>query len=164
MREERSSQDSSLAVMLRLNSQFEDTYYKNTEFMFCSDIYVAYLNEDIVKYREARDEIANDLTSAEDEASKNVRLQNKLLSLHGDFDVIGLIHFNWGHSTNKLPRMSESCRRSVTKATTRMPLSRRSTLSATCADTSASAGSVDLLNGVESTRQSCNAQLKSKGL
>ena len=77
---------------------------------------MAYLNEDIVKYREARDEILNDLTSAEDEATKNVRLQNKLLSFHGDFDVIGLLHCNWGHSTYKVPRLSESLRRSVTKS------------------------------------------------
>ena len=65
---------------------------------------MAYLNEDIVKYREARDEILNDLTSAEDEATKNVRLQNKVLSFYGDCDIIGLIHFNWGHST----RLSDS--------------------------------------------------------
>ena len=34
-----------------INSQFEDTHYKNNDFTFCSDIYVAYLNENIVKYR-----------------------------------------------------------------------------------------------------------------
>ena len=33
---------------------------------------MAYLNEDIVKYREARDKILNDLTSAEDEAMETL--------------------------------------------------------------------------------------------
>ena len=36
-------------------------------------------------------EIATDLG----EATKSVRLQNKLLTFHSDFDVIGLVHSNW---------------------------------------------------------------------
>ena len=84
--------------------------------MFRSDTCMAYRNEDIVKYREARDETMTDLTSAEDEATKNTDPQNKLLSFHEDFDVIGLVHFNWGHSSNRLPKLSQSWRNSVTKS------------------------------------------------
>ena len=101
-----------------INIQHDDTDYRHREFTFRSDVcmaYDAYLNEDIVKYREAGDEIMTDLT-AEDEATKNVRLQNKLLTFHEDFDVIGLVHFNWGHSTNRLPKLSQSWRHSVTKS------------------------------------------------
>ena len=41
---------------------------------------------------------------------------HEFLSFHMDFDVIGLIHLNWGHSSNQLPKVSESWRRSVTKS------------------------------------------------
>ena len=74
-----SLQDSSLAVMLRrfdegINIQYDDNYYRHREFAFRSDISIAYLNEDIVKCCDARDENTTDLTSAEDEATKNVCL------------------------------------------------------------------------------------------
>ena len=69
-------------------------------------------DEDIVKYSQAREEILGDLTSAEDAATKNARLQNKLLLFHGNSDVIGLVHFNWGHSAKKLPSLSEHWHRS----------------------------------------------------
>ena len=61
-------QDNSLAVTLRhfdegVNSHFED-----------------YHNEEIVKYRKARDDILRGLPSSQDEEYKNVRLQSRLLS------------------------------------------------------------------------------------
>ena len=108
-----SLQDSSLVVTPRrfdegINSQFEDIYLNKLEFMFRSDIYITYLNEEIVGYRKARDEILalGNLSPAQDKASKSVRLQNKLLTSHEEFDAIWLIHFSWDHSVNKLSRLS----------------------------------------------------------
>ena len=51
-------------------------------------------------------------TSARDEATKNVRLQDRLLQLHEDFGVIGklgLIYFNWD------PRFTAGWYRGVVK-------------------------------------------------
>ena len=39
----------------------------------------------------------------------------KLLSFHEDFDVVLLIHFNWGHSSS-IPKLLQSWRHSVTKS------------------------------------------------
>ena len=57
-----SLQGSSLSVTCRrfddgFNSQFEDTRMTHTEFMYHTDVYMAYLSEDIVKHRKAIDEI-----------------------------------------------------------------------------------------------------------
>ena len=110
---------------------------------------MAYLNEHMIKACEARDEIITELTSAEDKATDNVHLQNKFLTFHEYFDIKGLVHFDWGHSTNRLPKLSQSLRSSGTKScAARMPSSKRSTLSAIYVDKSASFGSVDLLNAL----------------
>ena len=99
-----SLQDSSLAVMLRrfdkgINAQSRDVYENHPEYQFCSDIYMAYRDSHIEEYRFKRDEILNEVTEAAVESSKIS--QHALQELDENFDVIGLINFNWGHAMNK---------------------------------------------------------------
>ena len=55
----------------------------------------------IEEYRLKRDEILNDVTDAAGESTKIPRLQRALQEYDDNFDVIGLINFNWGHILNK---------------------------------------------------------------
>ena len=68
-------------VSMGINRQFEDMCYKHTTFMYRTDVRMAYLNEDIVEYKQARDVFLGDLTSTEDETTKHVQ-QAPLQWLH----------------------------------------------------------------------------------
>ena len=101
-----SLQDSSVAVMLRrfdrgINAQFRDVYENHPEYQFRSDIYMAYHDRHVEEYRLKQDEILNEVTDAAGESSKIPRLQNALQKFDENFDVIGLVNFNWGHTMNK---------------------------------------------------------------
>ena len=101
-----SLQDSSLAVMLRrfdeaVNAQLKDTYENYPGYQFRSDLYMAYHDKDIEEYRLKRDDILNEVTDAAGESSKIPRLQKALQEYDENFDVIGLVNFNWGHARVK---------------------------------------------------------------
>ena len=96
-----SLQDSPLAAMLRrfdegLNAQWRDVCDNHPEYQFRSDLYMAYRDADIKEYRLKRDEILNEVTDAADESTKILRLQRALQEYDENFDVIGLVSFNWG--------------------------------------------------------------------
>ena len=60
-----SLQDSFLVVVLRrfdecVNSQLPDACHKRPELIFVIDMYMAYYNEDILRYKQARDDILGD--------------------------------------------------------------------------------------------------------
>ena len=105
-----SLQDSSLAVMLRrfdegINAQNRGRYDNHPEYQFRSDIYMTYHDEHIEEYRLMRDAILDEVTDAAGESSMVPRLQRHwqraLQEFDENFDVIGLINFNWEHTTNK---------------------------------------------------------------
>ena len=62
---------------------------------------MAYHDARIEEHRLKRDEIMGEVTDAAGESSKIPRLQNVLQDFDENFDVIGLINFNWGHLRNK---------------------------------------------------------------
>ena len=101
-----SLQDSSLAVMLRrfdegINAQNRDVYDNHPEHQFCSDIYMTYHDEHIKEYRLMQDAILDEVTDAARESTKTPRLQRALQEFDENFDVIGLISFNWDYTRNK---------------------------------------------------------------
>ena len=53
------------------------------------------------QYRSKRDEIMSEVTDAAGASTKIPRLHQELQEFDENFDVIGLINFNWGHSVNK---------------------------------------------------------------
>ena len=100
-----SLQDSSLAVMLRrfdeaINAQ-RGLNVNHPEYQFRSDIYMAYHDEHIEEHRLMRNAILDEMTDAAGESSKIPRLQRALQEFDENFDVIGLIHFNWDHTVSK---------------------------------------------------------------
>ena len=100
-----SLQDSSLAVMLRrfdegINAK-RDLNENHPEYQFKSDIYMAYHDEHIEEYRLMRNAILDEVTDAAGESSKIPRLQRALQEFDENFDVIGLINFNWDHTVGK---------------------------------------------------------------
>ena len=101
-----SLQDSSLAVMLRrfdegINAQDRGRYDNHPEYQFRSDVYMTYHDEHIEEYRLMRDAILDEVTDAAGESSKIPRLQRALQEFDENFDVIGLINFNWDHTASK---------------------------------------------------------------
>ena len=102
-----SLQDSSLAVMLRrfdegINSK-RDHIANHPEYRFKSDLYMAYHDEHIDEYRLMREPIMEEVTDAARESTKIPRLQRALQELDENFDVIGLINFNWDHTVIRSP-------------------------------------------------------------
>ena len=102
-----SLQDSSLAVMLRrfnegINAK-RDVNTNHPEYRFKSDIYMAYHDEHIEEYRLMRNAILAEVTDAARESSKIPRLQRALQEFDENFDVIGLINFNWDHMVSRPP-------------------------------------------------------------
>ena len=102
-----SLQDSSLAVMLR---RFDEAinakrnYVGNhPEYKFRSDLYMAYHDEHIEEYRLMREAIMEEVTDAAREATKIPRLQRALQEFDENFDVIGLVNFNWDHTVVRPP-------------------------------------------------------------
>ena len=117
-----SLQDSSLAVMLRRYDQLRNAYENHPEYQFRSDIYMAYHDSHIEEYRMKRDEILNDeVTDAAGESSKIPRLQNALQEFDQNFDVIGLVNFNWGHTVNNHSILMTVISESVTFHKARAP-------------------------------------------
>ena len=109
-----SLQDSSLAVMLRrfdegINAK-RDVNTNHPEYKFKSDIYMAYHDEHIDEYRLMRDAILDEVTDAARESSKIPRLQKALQEFDENFDVIGLINFNWDHTMIRPPNRQLSGR------------------------------------------------------
>ena len=95
-----------LAVMLwrfdeGINAQFRDTYENHPEYQVWTDIYMAYLNEHIEACRLKCDDIMLEATDAAGESTKIPRLQQALQEFDENFDVIGLVSFNWGHAKTK---------------------------------------------------------------
>ena len=84
-----------------INAQHRDTYENHPEDQFRSDLYMAYLDEHIEEYRLKRDDIMNEVTDAAGESTKIPRLQQALHEFDENFDVIGLVNFNWGHAKVK---------------------------------------------------------------
>ena len=110
-----SLQDSSLAVMLRrfdegINAS-RDVNTNHPDYKFKSDIYMAYHDEHIDEYRLVRDSILDEVPDAARESSKIPRLQKALQELDENFDVIGLINFNWDHTVSRPPSHQLSGRR-----------------------------------------------------
>ena len=102
-----SLQDSSLAVMLRrfdeaINAK-RNYVISNPEYKFKSDLYMAYHDEHIEEYRLMREAIMEEVTDAAREATKIPRLQRALQEFDENFDVIGLINFNWDHTVARSP-------------------------------------------------------------
>ena len=100
-----SLQDSSLAVMLKrldegINAQ-RGVSDNHPEYQFRSDIYMTYHDQHIEEYRLMRDAILDEVTDAAGESSKIPRLQRALQEFDENFDVIGLINFNWDHTVSK---------------------------------------------------------------
>ena len=100
-----SLQDSSLAVMLR---RFDESINakrgvndNHPEYQFKSDIYMTYHDQHIEEYRLMRDAILDEVTDAAGESSKIPRLQRALQEFDENFDVIGLINFNWDNTVSK---------------------------------------------------------------
>ena len=81
-----------------INAQWRDVYDNHPEYQFCSDLYMAYHDRRILEYRLKRDEILNEATDAAGESTKIPRLQRALQEYDENFDVIGLINFNWDHT------------------------------------------------------------------
>ena len=75
---------------------------------------MAYLNEHIQECRLKRDDITT-VTDAAGESNKIPRLQQALQEFDENFDVVGLVNFNWGHSTNEAFPIQERylCERSI---------------------------------------------------
>ena len=97
-----SLQDSSLAVMLwrfdeGINAK-RDVNTNHPEYKLKSDIYMAYHDEHIEEYHLMRNSILDEVTDAAGESSKIPRLQRALQEFDENFDVIGLINFNWDHT------------------------------------------------------------------
>ena len=102
-----SLQDSSLAVMLRrfdeaINAK-RSYIINHPEYKFKSDLYMAYHDEHIEEYRLTREAIMEEVTDAAREATKIPRLQRALQEFDENFDVIGLINFNWDHTVARSP-------------------------------------------------------------
>ena len=102
-----SLQDSSLAVMLRrfdegINAQ-RGVNDNHPEYQFLSDIYMTYHDQHIEEYRLMRDAILDEVTDATGVSSKIPRLQRALQEFDENFDVIGLINFNWDHTVSRPP-------------------------------------------------------------
>ena len=96
-----SLQDSSLAVMgINAKRGFNTNH---PEYKFKSDIYMAYHDEHIDEYRLIRNSILEEVTDAPGESSKIPRLQRALQEFDENFDVIGLINFNWDHTVGRPP-------------------------------------------------------------
>ena len=62
---------------------------------------MADLIEHIEEYRLKRDDIMNEVTDAAKESTKIPRLQQALQEFDENFDVIGLVNFNWGRAKAK---------------------------------------------------------------
>ena len=62
---------------------------------------MAYHDEHIEGYRLMRNAILDEVTDAAGESSKIPRLQRALQQFEQNFDVIGLINFNWDHTVSK---------------------------------------------------------------
>ena len=71
------------------------------EYQFRSDLNMAYHDRHIEEYRSKRDEILNEVTDAAAESTKIPNLQRALQEYDENFDVIGLINFNWDHTMHK---------------------------------------------------------------
>ena len=100
-----SLQDSSLAAILRrfdegINTQHRGVYDNSPEYQFRSDIYMTYHDEHIQEYRLMRNAILDEVTESAGESTKIPRLQRALQEFDENFDVIGLINFNWEHTRN----------------------------------------------------------------
>ena len=67
-----------------INAQFRDNHENHPE-----------------QFQFKRDEIMGEVTDAAGESSKIPRLQNALQEFDENFDAIGFVNFNWGHSRNK---------------------------------------------------------------
>ena len=64
---------------------------------------MAYHDEHIEEYRLMREAIMEEVTDAAREATKIPRLQRALQEFDENFDVIGLINFNWDHTVARSP-------------------------------------------------------------
>ena len=62
---------------------------------------MTYHDEHIQEYRLMRNAILDEVTDAAGESTKIPRLQRALQEFDENFDVIGLINFNWDHTRNK---------------------------------------------------------------
>ena len=80
-----------------------DVNTNHPEYKFKSDIYMAYHDEHIDEYRLMRNAILDEVTDAARESSKIPRLQKALQEFDKNFDVIGLINFNWDHIVSRPP-------------------------------------------------------------
>ena len=101
-----SLQDSSLAVMLRrfdegINTQHRGIFDNHPEYQFRCDLYMTYHDEHIEEYRLMRNATLDEVTDAAGESTKILRLQRALQEFDENFDVIGLINFNWDHTVSK---------------------------------------------------------------
>ena len=81
----------------------ENYVISNPEYKFKSDLYMAYHDEHIEEYRLMREAIMEEVTDAAREATKIPRLQRALQEFDENFDVIGLINFNWDHTVARSP-------------------------------------------------------------
>ena len=64
---------------------------------------MAYHDEHIEEYRLTRDAIMDEVSDAARESTKIPRLQKALQEFDENFDVIGLINFNWDHTVIRPP-------------------------------------------------------------
>ena len=71
---------------------------------------MAYHDEHIDEYRLMRDAILDEVTDAPRESSKIPRLQKALQEFDENFDLIGLINFNWDHAMVRPPNRQLSGR------------------------------------------------------
>ena len=62
---------------------------------------MTYHDEHIEEYRLMRNSILDEVTDAAGESSKTPRLQRALQEFDENFDVIGLVNFNWDHTVGK---------------------------------------------------------------
>ena len=62
---------------------------------------MTYHDEHVEEYRLTRNAILDEVTNAAGESTKIPRLQRALQEFDENFDVIGLINFNWEHTLSK---------------------------------------------------------------
>ena len=80
-----------------------DYITNHPEYRFKSDLYMAYHDEHIEEYCLMREAIMDEVTDAARESTKIPRLQKALQEFDENFDVIGLINFNWDHTVIRSP-------------------------------------------------------------
>ena len=84
-----------------INAQHRGVYDNSPEYQFRSDVYMTYHDEHIQECRLMRQAILDEVTDAAGQSTKIPRFQRALQEFDENFDVMGLINFNWDHTRNK---------------------------------------------------------------